>query len=584
MTELSSRKNTTKEVKNIKNKSDNKTLHITDFGGIDLRDTHKNPLGTSRLVNLRTSSDGSLVRRDGIRQLGVADGDVRAVWSGFIWGRYRCMMLVNNMIYDLNITSGAMNSITQVLTSSGPAEFFYYRGGLYMVDGTGIYAVKLSSLSIPFGYVPLIGKDWSDNQVGEIYQPRNLLNNCGRFSYVISAYETSVLRFDDYIDRIDAMYVNGVAIGSDRYSIGSSAPYVTVSGLHEGDRVVVYVTYRNPTSGLDELKSCTRAVVFGGISNSRPFLYGGSNKALMFSSHYISDKDVAESKKIYQYTDELYFPVGYEFLVGDGQYGISTVSRHYDRLLIFTEGGVWQADSSSCGFEDFPVMNINVNVGVKSAFGAALLGNSPCAVGKDGIYRFNANTDELDDCNAYSISEGIAPMLSPQFLESAFVYADTKKSELLFSAPDVSEYIFVYSDITHKWTTFKGFYAHKFFDLNGVTAFSFGSRIYVFDSDMDSDAGTPIETCFEGNIADFLTDKKKHISSMEVCFDSGTVECGIRLDGKTSDEYVLTVSAASEHVKNKKRVSLRRFDYLTPIIKCPDNSCRCIHSLTITTR
>ncbi len=558
-------------------------MKISDFCGIDLRDTHKNALGTSKLVNLRTLSDGSLARRDGTRLLATATNDIRAVWTGVAWGQYRCIAVAGNTICEMNFNTGMLLPRAVISSSSGEAEFFYYRDVLYLVDGTKLYGFRNNRVVTPFGYVPLVAKNWRDNEVGEIYQPRNLLNDHARFDYIISANASPLLLLDDFASAVDAVYINGSSVSVDRCTVGTYTPYIYVSGLQEGDRVSLYITYRDAVTGLDELKTATRAEIFGGISNSRPFLFGCSNKSVLFSSKYVSESDVNAAKTVYAQADALYFPVGYEFSIADGQYGISTVCRHLDRLLIFTEGGVWRADSNACGIEDFPVMNVNLGVAVKSSRGAALLGNSPCAVGVDGIYRFTTNTDELDDCNAYTISDGIAPILSRAFLESSEIYADTKNSEFLLCAPNVTNTIFVYSDITHKWTSFEGLFAQKFFDFEGSTAFVNGKLLYVFDAAAEDDSGVPFDVLFEGNVADFGTDKKKHISSIELCFDGAEATCGLHLDGSTEENASVIFKTESEHSRVSSRVSAERFYYLAPTIRGTEE-CKKIHSLTIKTR
>ena len=135
--------------------------------------------------------------------------------------------------------------------------------------------------------------------------------------------------------------------------------------MSPGDRVEVYFTYlsRASDSALEELMKCNRAFVFGGINNTRPFLWGGKN-GVMFTSAFVSEGSLNASRIGFAQSDALYFPVNYEFVVGDGVSPISAVSRHYDRLLIFTENGAWMADSSSCGIEDFPIyFDISEDIG-----------------------------------------------------------------------------------------------------------------------------------------------------------------------------------------------------------------------------
>ena len=246
-----------------------KTFTFEGFKGIDTRKYHTDPLGSSHITNFRIGADGSLIKREGSRLLAQLSPSVRAVWSGKYRDRFTGFMLFGSSVVEVNPISGGERFIATVNSVLGGAEFFYYRDNMYLVDGENIYCVGEDSLTTPVGYVPLIAKDWSDNEVGQIYQPRNLLNNHGRLSYVISEKATSILRLDSFVYSVDRVTVNGVTVPKDTYTVGTSSPYVNVSGLNAGDRVCVHVTYPRSLDELISLRTATRAFVFGGINTSR---------------------------------------------------------------------------------------------------------------------------------------------------------------------------------------------------------------------------------------------------------------------------------------------------------------------------
>ncbi len=505
--------------------------------------------------------------------------DIRTVWSGCFGGSFRIYALAGTTIYE--IEEGVPRAVVNV-TQSTEADFFYYRGSLYFVDGTGIFRVGENSLEVPFGYVPLVANNWSDGELGEIYEPHNLLCNKGRLEYFISEKNTGILYLDEFISSIDAVFLNGKLLSPTKYAMGAYSPYITINGTYAGDRVSVYVTYRDTSTELAGLLGNTRAEVFGGINTSRPFLFGGADKTVVYAAGYASESSVAAARQVYPQSDALYFPVGCAFTAGDGRYPVHALCRHYDRLLIFTEGGVWQADSAACTTEALPVMNTNSAVGVISERGAALLGNSPCAVARDGIYRFAADTDQMNDCNAYSISVPIDSMLTPEFLRAAAVFADRRRGELLFSCPDASERIFVYSERTKSWTTFEGFTADSFFDLDGEVGFVRGGRIYAVDDTLQSDSGVTFVTRFEGNICDMESPRTKHLCAIEAAFDGGELDCTLTLDGTHTQSTVL-LSSGTTHTRATRRLSSKRFHDLRLKLTA-GKAVRAIHSLCVNTR
>ncbi len=568
---------------NINTKRSN-IININSFRGLDLTDTHKSPDGTSELINFRVSEDGSLQKRKGTYKALTANGNIRAVWSGRIDGSFCCYIISGNKVCSVDLTGGTYTVLATLTTSSSEAQLFWYRGNLYAVDGSGLYCIKNGTATAPFGYVPLRGKDWSDGVLGELYEPRNLLNNKGRFEYIISDAATSVLMLDDFVSSVDAIFINGEPIGPERYNLGAYSPYINVSGLHAGDRVKAFVTYVSSPSGLNELSSCTRAVVFGGISNSRPFLFEGDDRSVIFSSVYVAQSKLDEICGVYSEADTLYFPAGCELRVGDGRYSVSTVSRHYDRLLIHTDGGTWRADSAAWGLEDMPIMNINTSVEVFSENGSAVLRNTPYTVGAGGIYRWTADTDELDECNAVCISSPIAPLLTEDFLKSAVVFADKWRGEVFFANRQASDRIFVYSERSDTWTCFKGIDADLFFESENGMGYIDGSGIYLFDESRTTDSGTQILAVYTGNISDLGSTTKKHLSSVEVCSDHGSVKVDIYLDGKSSPAVSEYIGSTLEHSRYKKRLTSRRFEYLQCTLTCDWSGASAIHSLTVKTR
>ncbi len=479
------------------------------------------------IVNFRISPEGALTVREGTRLLTTMDSSIRAVWSGIHEGRFRYYVLCSSSVYELEGSFALKRLIGNVTTTSGDAEFFYYRNCLYLVDGAQLLRVNYASLSVPLGYVPLVAKGWSDGELGEINEPRNLLNPYARYEYIISERESTILRLDSYISRVDALYINGELVSADRYTLGTYAPYINVSGLNAGDRVCAYVVYRDSVEGLTELKGATRAYVYGGVDTSRIFLYGTLHKNLVHAASFASEASIREARRVYPTADALYFAVGCDFGVGDGSAPVNALCRHYDRLLIFTSAGTWRADSSVSGHGAFPTMSINTAIGVSTAHGAAVLGNNPYTVSGDGIYVWTADTDELNDCNARRISDDIAALLPTAFYKNAVIFADRANSCVYIYSSNLSNRMAVYHEKRKAWTFFEGLCPNGFFNTENGTAFYVGSQIYTFDSSLYADSGTPINAYF--NSAHFTGSSifRKHLKGITAEYTGGPFSCQI---------------------------------------------------------
>ena len=488
---------------------------------------------------------------------------VRAVWTGTLNGVYSIFVLSGGDVYFINYDDGELSKIATIGNSKKHATFFYYQLSLFLIDGNNIYTVTEKAVRASVGYAPLIGKDWHEEEIGEINEPRNILTSRARIRYLITKSTASMLYTDGAISSIDAVFVNGVLLSADRYMLSSTPGIVIVTGLQQGDRVELYFTYASALSDSD-IKSNTHAAVFGGISNSRPFLYGGRDGSVMYSGAYVSGSALADSKRVYTDSDAIYFPLGYEFTVGDGRYPVRAVGRHFDRLLIFTEGGVWMADSSACDTEDFPLMSINTSVSTKSYRSVAIMGNSPCTVGVDGVYVYSSNTDELDECNAYCISKSIKALITKEFLKNSGLYYWQKKDELFFYSED-EEMIWVYSPSLSVWTRYTGICAQGFFDIDGNAAFYNEKNIFVFyDTLVKDEATREIHAKIISHPEDFSTSKKKRLSYVTAEFSDGEITVELYSDNKSILRGDLTFDVdSSQSTLQKKRVRADRFASVT---------------------
>ncbi len=519
--------------------------------------------GFADVVNFRILPDGSLQKRMGYKKLCSLTSRIRAVWSGKLDGVSSVFALSGGDVYFVNPQSGATSRLATVGDSGKHADFFYYQRSLFLIDGSDIYTVAGTGVRPAVGYAPLIGKDWHEDEIGKINEPRNVLTRHARITYLIEKSTASTLYTDGAVSSIEAVYVNGTLLSSDKYMISSTPGVVIVSGLKQNDRVELYFTYSSDFSA-SKIKANTRAAVFGGISNSRPFLFGGEDGAVMYSGAYVSGSSLADCRRVYSDSDAIYFPLGYEFTVGDGRYPICAVGRHYDRLLVFTEGGVWMADSSACGTEDFPVMSINTSVAVVSHGSIAVMGNSPCAVGTNGVYAYSSNTDELDECNAHSISDAINTFLSEDTLKNGSLYYWRGADGLLLYSAD-TDTVWTYSIPLSVWTRYTGIRAEKFFDLEDNAAFVYDKSIFVLEDALTKDEGTrEIQAQIVTHPEDFSTSKKKRLSYASAEVSGGEITAELY----SGEESILRTRLAfgadsSQAALEKKRVRANRFESVT---------------------
>ncbi len=463
-------------------------LEISGFEGID-RSSQVVPKKCEDMVNLRILSDGSIIKRDGFREEYDFLDPIRGIMSAQMNDGFFAYVVAGNSVYKYNFdTNTAIRINGNISTDTGEVSVFFFLGRVYIVDGVNIYEVKDEGIEISEGYVPLLGRDWGSNYPGEIYEPLNLFSPNARITYVVDDPPTMFLPTLYEVDWVDALYLNGEQLDSTRYTINSRFKTIDVPGLEAGDRVKVYLSFVRPASERKNLLSNTRGEVFGGINNSRLFLWGGNNKNRIYAASPVTDEALNESREWYRDSGPLYFPIDHSFYAGDGKNEITALSRHYDRLLIFTAADVWMADGELSFTKEFPLMRVNTDVGCSATGGVAKCKNDPISIGRGRIFRWTSNTDTLEDCNAYPISTPIEDMLDEEFFQTVRLHTDKYCGEVLFSYKRRdTRGVLVYGVSTGAWYRYEGISADIFFDAKESVGFVNGSRLCIFKKGLQND-------------------------------------------------------------------------------------------------
>ena len=116
------------------------SLSYEGFGGIGARECQEG--GIYDLINFRVCPDGSLRKRSGYRAIHTSAKGIRAVWSGYIGGRFECYFLTERGIYTLDLNTGEATLKTSIPESTSKAQFFYFKDHLYVIDGSNMYRLS----------------------------------------------------------------------------------------------------------------------------------------------------------------------------------------------------------------------------------------------------------------------------------------------------------------------------------------------------------------------------------------------------------------------------------------------------------
>ncbi len=573
----------------MSSKQDSLKISYNGFSGIDTRLCCTGRENLVDVENFRILDDGSLRKRSGYAPLYTAPSDIRAIKSGYVGDEYFCFLLSDSSVYSLDVASKSATLLGTVESSEGKAEFFYYKDCFYLIDGTALYRINENSVVAVTGYVPLYGKDWGTTFAGKVNEAPNLLNGMVRITYKVPADYTALFPIGRPFGSIVYVRKNGTLLPASEYNADTLFNAVSISGVSEGDEISLCVILDIGEES-SRLLSSRSASVFGGIDQSRLFLWGGEEKNRMYVCRAVSNAALASAESDVPACGELYFPEGESFIVGSGQSSIRAVCRHYSRMLIFTESDVWMADADVTGSEAFPVMNINSSGGCALSAAVTRIGNSPVSVGKRAILRWSANTDEFDECNAVSISEEINEKLSPFFAKDAIAFADSYRGELWFHSKACGSDAWIYNHRRSAWVRFAGISADAFFDADGEVGFVDGKTVFAFADtlfeDTHADGSTAqIRASFEAQNLDFESNAQKRLSGMTLCADSGDGNIEVLISTNAQELLTRSVNTEGEHGIKQARFHSSRFSYIKRIFVYALGSSRpTIHRLELTAK
>ena len=563
------------------------------FKGIDTRTTHSGKESILDMNNFNLLPNGSLKRRPGYKTLFSSDKTIRAVWSGIVNGEELCYFVANQQLYQFYSDMSVTRIIGNILTSSGYVEFFHYHDSLYLIDGAFIYKVSNGSASLVQGYVPLFGKDWDTGVVGEINEPINMLNRNARITYKAGENPTAYLATMYPVQSVEALYKNGSYVSSSSYTIDKRFNTVNLPGIESGDVIELALTFeKSDIINTDVITKCTSAMVFGGITDSRLFMWDGTDKTVMFVNTPVSKESVAAAERRYANCGELYFPIGNSFIAGNGNYPIQAVMRHYDRMLVLTTQDAWMANSSNCDTENIPTMNINTLIGCSVKNGAVTIGNDPISIGNNAIYQWTRETDELNEANAYSISDQIADYLPPTFFKNATVFADTDRYQVWFSERNGDGDAWIYDIKQRAWFKYTNINAKMFFKWGKNIGFATENSVRLFSDDLmedinevDSTVGTPIEASLTSGIIDFDTIRDKKLSSVSIFGDISDSQNSIILNCDQGESIPISFDEENKtHSVLTRRVFSHRFKSLYCTLLSSGQSKQTIHGIKIRAR
>lgn len=444
------------------------------FGGIDRTDSLGKLSDTYDMANLRILPDGSLIRREGYTAVLNVQAPIRAAIDYPPDPDY-VFVLSGEVLFSVNITTGATLEIAQGFNLYAPAFFVHLAGHTYLFC-EGIYCLLPNNVLVVEGYIPLVGRNWGADG-GEIYEPRNILGFQIRIDYLLDR-DTNVLFTGFDVSAVDAVYVNGKAVTGayiERQNVCLPAVFPA------GTRVLLCLSLG--MSVFDDVLamiSCTAGYNCGHDQDNVTFLYGGEDPSRLFLLRHATEQQVLESRVYYPDSSYLYCPAD-PIIVNGLVGGIRAICGEPDCLIVSGQYETRRLTPNG----DTPIPGIE---GCLSPASMTYYNQTAYLATPRGIRRLPLRSGDGD-----IISTPLGDLLDSNVAQKALLYYNVYRDELLVKdTTDTVNSLYIYEPARRQWIRFININAEGFFNNAPGRSVGFWEtyQLLKFENDQKVDAST----------------------------------------------------------------------------------------------
>ena len=383
--------------------------------------------GTKTIMDLRDAWDAWAEDNEPSTETPIFCG----AWYGMAGEAAHLLCAFGGLVFDVNILTNATRVVG--ICTQAPTTFFGFGGKVYLLNGHEYKSWdggSETSFADVEGYVPVTVTACTPEGAGTLLENVNRLTGKRRVRYSPDGQATIFQLPEKEIDSVTA--VEGTEI---TYTTDTEAGTLTFASAPAKGTNTVTVTYKKGDGARSEVTAMTHSELFNGATDTRVFLYGdGTNKTIY--SGIDSDTGLASAD---------YFPDLYEAAIGEENTPITSLVRHYARLLAFKSSSAWSIQYASMTLDNgvttsaFYVTPVNRQIGNEALGQVRLVENNPLTLDGGSIYqwRSTSTSGNITDSeqNAKRVSDRIYTALEN------FSLPDTKT----FNSKINHEYWFLYN-------------------------------------------------------------------------------------------------------------------------------------------
>ena len=245
-----------------------------------------------------------------------------------------------------------------------------------------------------------------------------------------------------------------------------------------------------------------------------------------------------------------------------------------------TESSTWMTDLSQLGQKDFQLKSINASLGCSILGGAVRINDTIISLGDNAAFCWTSDTDKLNECNAYSISENIQELLPTDFFKNCIITINHQDSEIWFHNRN-EEYTWIYNTKQSAWYKYSGFLSDIFLESTKYVIFCKENEIFRFDPSFQKDHLSTIHATFKSGELEFNTLKYKKFNLIVLRgeFTGGNLSLTLTLDHKKTITKELALH--NEHSVLAFRIRTGSFKTISVELSAIGEGKQIIHSMEL---
>ena len=464
----------------ISTKSDINVLSIKQFLGLN-----ENPDGDTKIKdgelaemrNFRITQDKHLQIRGGTKTMialrsawdaltekpaGVEEPRFCGAWYGNVGGTKYLVVAYGGVVWSVDMAAWSAAEIGRC--TQDDTHFFGFANKLYMLNGHEYLAWDgTAEFSRVTGYAPIVYTACTPEGKGTLLENVNRLNGLRRIQYSPDGEAK-----DFVIPEAGADEVLEV-VGATGWTFANNK--VTFNAAPAKGTNTITVTYRKGNGARAEVESMRYSELYNGTTDSRVFLYGDGSNKIIYSG--LDDQGIASAE---------YFPDLYEALIGEANTPVTSLVRHYSRLLAFKTDSAYSIQYGSITLDSglataaFYVLPVNRLLGNEAMGQAKLLENSPLTLDGKSIYQWVATSTSGNITNSETNAKRVSDRVMSPLQE--FDLKETKT----FNRKNQHEYWFLYGG-TALILNYAADAWYRYTNMDFADMTEIGGELYGFRSD-----------------------------------------------------------------------------------------------------